>query len=325
MATGHGTTGGGGTAAAGGRTADDVLIRPVELERDARGTVALYREANPWFVSRVDAWLWWQERIPARAQYRDWTAEVDGEVVGRAEVGVNWWGGEDASAFVGVLVREAWQRRGLGTRLAELAEAHAASLGRPRPLAYFLETDGGVRFARARGYEQLRAETLSAIDPRGVDVSALDGRPPGITVVASPEVPAEALWRIDVETSVDVPLSDPMAEMPFDEWLTFWESPRTAKEGSFAVFDEGRVVAATLISADLESGRAVNNFTGTLRSHRGRGLATLAKLASIRWAAGNGIVSISTTNDERNAGMLAVNRKLGYEAVGRMVEYGRDL
>jgi len=84
-------------------------------------------------------------------------------------------------------------------------------------------------------------------------------------------------------------------------------------------------VAATLISADLERGRAVNNFTGTLRSHRGRGLATLAKLASIRWAAGNGIVSISTTNDERNAGMLAVNRKLGYEAVGRMVEYGRDL
>jgi RimJ/RimL family protein N-acetyltransferase len=325
MAARHGATGDGRTAAPGGRTVDDVLIRPVDLERDGPGSVALFREANPWFVSRVDAWLWWQERIPERARYRSWTAEVDGEVVGRAEAGVNWWGGEDASAFAGVLVREAWQGRGLGTRLAELAEGHAASLGRPRILANFLEADDAVRFARARGYEQLRAETLSAVDPRGVDVSALDRTSSEIAVVAAPEVPAEALWRIDVEASVDVPLSDPMGEMPFDEWLTFWDSPRTAKEGSFAVLDEGRVVAATLISADFESGRAVNNFTGTLRSHRGRGLATLAKLASINWAARNGIVSITTTNDERNAGMLAINRKLGYEPVGRVVEYGRDL
>jgi GNAT superfamily N-acetyltransferase len=297
----------------------------VELERDGPGTVALFREANPWFVSRVDAWRWWQARIPERARYRSWTAEVDGDVVGRAEAGVNWWGGEDASAFAGVVVREAWRRRGLGRRLAELAEAHAASLGRPRILANFLESEDGVRFARALGYEQLRAETLSAVDPRTVDVSGLDRPPPSVTVVASPEVPAEELWRIDVEASADVPLSDPMGEIPFEEWLTFWNSPRTVKEGSFAVLDEGRVVAATLISADFESGRAVNNFTGTLRSHRGRGLATLAKLASIRWAAEHGIVSIATTNDERNAGMLAVNRKLGYEPVGRTVEYGREL
>jgi RimJ/RimL family protein N-acetyltransferase len=113
--------------------------------------------------------------------------------------------------------------------------------------------------------------------------------------------------------------------MRFEEWLVFWDSPRTAKEGSFAVVDGGRVVATALISADPEHARALNNFTGTLRSHRGRGLATLAKLASIRWASEHGIVSMATTNDERNAPMLAVNRKLGYEPVGRTVEYGLDL
>jgi GNAT superfamily N-acetyltransferase len=297
----------------------------VELERDGPGTVALLCETNPWFVFRLDAWLWWQERIPERAQYRSWTAELDGEVVGRAEAGVNWWGGEDASAFAGVLVREPWGGHGLGTRLADIAEAHVQTLGRPRLLVDFLESERGARFALARGYRLLRAETLSAIDPRAADVSGLDRQPLGITVVAAPQVPAEELWRIDVEASVDVPLSDPLAEMPFDEWLTFWDSPRTAKDGSFAVLDEGRVVAATLISVDLESGRAVNNFTGTLRSHRRRGLATLAKLASIRWAAEQGIVSIATTNDERNAPMLAINRKLGYEPVARIVEYGREL
>lgn len=297
----------------------------MELESDGPGTVALFREVNPWFVARLDAWLWWQERIPERAQYSSWTAEADGEVVGRAEAGLNWWAGEDASAFAGVLVREAWRGRGLGTRLAEIAEAQAESLGRGRILAHFLEREREVRFARARGYVELRAETLSATDPALVDTSVMDQPPPGISVVAATGVEAEELWKVDVAASKDVPLSEPITEMPFEEWLVFWDSPRTVKEGSFAVLDGRQVVAATLISADLESGRALNNFTGTLRSHRGRGLATLAKLASIRWAAANGIVSITTTNDERNAGMLAINRKLGYEAVGRMVEYGRDL
>ena len=249
----------------------------------------------------------------------------DSEVVGRAEAGLNWWGGEDASAFTGVVIREAWRGRGLGGRLADLAEAHAESLGRQRILTSFLENERGVSFARERGYRLLRGETLSAVDPRAVDTSTLDSPPHGIRVVAATEVPAETLWRIDVEASVDVPLSDPMADMPFEEWLVFWDSPRTAKEGSFAVLAGGQVVAATLISADPEHGRALNNFTGTLRSHRGRGLATLAKLASMRWAAEHGIVSIATTNDERNTAMLAINRKLGYEAVGRTVEYGRDL
>jgi RimJ/RimL family protein N-acetyltransferase len=158
-----------------------------------------------------------------------------------------------------------------------------------------------------------------------VDTSALDRPPAGISVVVATEVPVEALWQVDLEATQDVPLSEPMVDIPLEEWLVFWDSPRTAKEGSFAVVEDGKVVATTLISADLESGRAMNNFTGTLRSHRGRGLATLAKLASIRWAAEHGIVSIATTNDERNAPMLAINGRLGYEPVARMVEYGRDL
>lgn len=287
--------------------------------------MALLRELNPWFVHRVDAWRWWQERIPERARYRGWTAELDGEPVGRAEAGLNWWGGDEASAFAWVGVFGARRGHGIGTRLADVAEAHAASLGRGRILANFREQKQGVRFAEARDYRPLRAETISAVDPRVVDTSALDRLPSAISVVAANEVPVEDLWQVDLEATQDVPLSEPLTDIPLDEWLVFWDSPRTAKEGSFAVVEDGRAVATTLVGADPESGRAVNNFTGTLRSHRGRGLATLAKLATIRWAAEHGIVSIATSNDERNAPMLAINRRLGYEPVARIVEYGRDL
>jgi RimJ/RimL family protein N-acetyltransferase len=83
-------------------------------------------------------------------------------------------------------------------------------------------------------------------------------------------------------------------------------------------------VAVSLVLADLESGRAGNAFTGTLREYRGRGFGLAVKVASIRWAAANGITQIATTNDETNAAMLALNRKLGYRPAGRKVEYLRE-
>jgi RimJ/RimL family protein N-acetyltransferase len=49
------------------------------------------------------------------------------------------------------------------------------------------------------------------------------------------------------------------------------------------------------------------------------------KLASTRWAAETGITQIVTTNDETNTAMLAVNRRLGYEPLGRRLEYVLDL
>jgi hypothetical protein len=48
------------------------------------------------------------------------------------------------------------------------------------------------------------------------------------------------------------------------------------------------------------------------------------KLASIDWAARNGIVQLATRNDETNAPMLAINRRLGYRPAARRVEYLRD-
>ena len=66
-------------------------------------------------------------------------------------------------------------------------------------------------------------------------------------------------------------------------------------------------------------------FTGTLARFRGRGLAFGVKLASIAWAKERGITSMATTNDERNAPMLAINRKLGYKPVARRVEYSKNL
>ena len=74
-----------------------------------------------------------------------------------------------------------------------------------------------------------------------------------------------------------------------------------------------------------EFGRATNAFTATLPQFRGRGLALAAKIAAMRWAAANGITRVSTVNDDTNVPMLAINARLGYEPLGRLVTMRRDL
>src|SRR5205814_5833867 len=94
-------------------------------------------------------------------------------------------------------------------------------------------------------------------------------------------------------------------------------------ESSTAVIDErGSVVAFTFLSVVGE--RAQHGFTGTVREHRGRGLATAAKRLALSKAAERGVTRVTTSNAEENAAMRAINRKLGFEPIGEHVIFGRD-
>jgi GNAT superfamily N-acetyltransferase len=76
---------------------------------------------------------------------------------------------------------------------------------------------------------------------------------------------------------------------------------------------------ATLV-VDHSAGRAENDWTATLPDLRGRGLARLGKLATIRWARNAGIREIVTANDDGNVPMLALNELLGYRRLYEQVE-----
>jgi RimJ/RimL family protein N-acetyltransferase len=58
---------------------------------------------------------------------------------------------------------------------------------------------------------------------------------------------------------------------------------------------------------------------------RGRRLALLVKLASIRWARDVGIREIVTANDDDNVPMLTLNQRLGYRRLYPQVELARAL
>ena len=62
-------------------------------------------------------------------------------------------------------------------------------------------------------------------------------------------------------------------------------------------------------------------MTATVPEFRRQGLALAVKLAAARWAAANGYARIVTENNADNAGMLAVNGRVGYRPLYDQIDW----
>jgi GNAT superfamily N-acetyltransferase len=295
-------------------------LRDLDPVADAPDVVALLREVSPIATITPVSWLHAVRATPARVQARRWVAEVDGHVVGRVEALLNPFTG--SNAYVHLAVREAWRRQGIGSALYEQGLAHALSLEAPALLSDFYENDAGRRFAEARGFTPARMEQLAVLDPREV----VEMPPPDLDLRSARNIDPHDLHRVDETATRDMPQVERVEAIPYDEWAKhILEHPLFMLDGTFVAYVDGEPAATSMLIADRETGHATNMFTGTLPEYRGRGLALACKVASIRWAAANGITQLATSNDETNAPMLAINRRLGYRPAGRRVEYVKEL
>lgn len=121
------------------------------------------------------------------------------------------------------------------------------------------------------------------------------------------------LHAVYAEAEKDLPGNIDRDWLDFEEWAAeTLESPLLDADLSRVVLDGDAVVSFALISADRDGRRAEHEMTGTLRAHRGRGLASLAKVAALRACRDAGISRLTTSNDTTNAPMLAINDRLGY-------------
>jgi GNAT superfamily N-acetyltransferase len=297
------------------------MIRRLGEAQDAPGVVDLIHEVFPAGTTTVASWLQQQAAIPPRARHASWVAIVDGALAGRAEATLKWWSASGA-AFASVNVSETYRGRGIGGSLWERVENHLEQLGPSRVTTMFVENPAGVAFARARGFAEERAEELSCVDPTTVAPAPADD---ACRVVPLRDVAPDEVYEVDLATTPDVPATDMVDAMPYDEWLeTIWRRPTITLDGSFGAIVDERLVAFTLLAANIERGRAFTEYTATLAEYRNRGIADRLKRASLSWAAAEGIRAAWTTNDETNAAMLAVNRRLGYTGSLRRVEYLRE-
>jgi GNAT superfamily N-acetyltransferase/RimJ/RimL family protein N-acetyltransferase len=236
----------------------------------------------------------------------------------------------DGSWRVSLRVSPESRRGGLGTALLAQCEAHAKEKGATRAIAAVRGNEPeGARFAEARGYRAFHERIDSYIDVAKFDASAFDdpdatASRAGIRLATYQELMQE--HKDDVESfqrellpviwsmARDVPSPTPMPEQPppFEQAKRmFFEGPGIDPPGTILALRDGVPVGMTATQLK-ENGVAYTNFTGVARTERRKGLALAMKLRALRSLRERGVKLFGTTNDEQNAAMRGINRRLGY-------------
>ena len=281
---------------------------------DATGAAELANQVYPDQLITVAGLRHQLSSQPPEARRATWKAETDGVVVGWASAQLEVWAAAPGHARSGVMVHPDWRRRGIGTALWERAAVHLETIGGTHVVAQSLEDDASKRFCEARGFTLSSTSEMLALDPRVLP--APPPAPPGVELrpCSAYHDDLDTLYRVDYSSSQDEPGDYDFSGLTFEQWRTMSVGhPDFDWELSLGALADGRLVGVSLFCTDRPRGRAMNVGTGVLREHRNRGLATLMKRHGLTCAAEAGITRVITQNDDTNAPMLAINRRLGYE------------
>ena len=300
------------------------MIRDGTLD-DAAGVAELLSLVTPEFLSTEASVRHNMSTDPPESSRRWWCVEEDKAVVGWASLGRVVETTKQHVGWLMVNVHPQHRGRGIGSALLDVALEHAATIEARRLHAWSRGDDATVAFARAHGFEQTNASDLLVLDPRTVSSPE---PPTGVELrsFSTFEDDPSPIHGVDQISMLDEPGEIMLDDIPYDYWLAhFWANPLLDRDASTVALVDGVAAAVTFLNIDRTRARAANNGTGTLPEFRGRGLATLAKRASLTRAAELGVTAVYTGNDVTNAPMQAINRKLGYTPCSTMLSWARTL
>ncbi|HYK96968.1 MAG TPA: GNAT family N-acetyltransferase [Candidatus Acidoferrales bacterium] len=236
----------------------------------------------------------------------------------------------DGSWRVNVLVDQQWRRMGVGAALLARVEPHAKAKGAKRLIAAVRGNEPeSAAFARSHGYAQFHERIDAYIDVPAFDAAPFGDpdekmRTVGIRLASYGALMKEhaadteafqrrmlpAIWAM----ARDVPSPAPMPETPppFEQAKRmFFEGPGIDADTTILAL-RGDDIVGMSVTAVKENDSAYTNFTGVARAERGKGIALAMKLRALAALKKRGIRLFGTTNDEQNAAMRGINRKLGY-------------
>ncbi|ALV36645.1 GNAT family N-acetyltransferase [Streptomyces sp. CdTB01] len=297
---------------------------PTDVEAFAR----VRHLALPYILWTPAAILHHLAHTPAEARFRSLVAEVDGEVIGTAQVHLAHESPEPGQGMLNIYVRPDRVHRGAGTQLVRAAERHLTEHGATKLLAWVLDEPANRAFAERHGYRSSRSAHFLRLDLTTGALPPLQSPPPGVELRSAADFADDPrpLFELDAETASDEP-SDVDTEMTdYAAWVEqTWNHPSLDRELTTVALVDGRPAAFSIAYTDGPTGRYATAMTGTARAHRGRGLAKLAKNTSLHRARAAGFREAHTGNDTDNGPMLAINKWFGYEIVASEVRYVREL
>jgi GNAT superfamily N-acetyltransferase len=301
-----------------------IVVRPFR-PADAEPFARVRGAAAPFLLTTAESVAFDVGNAHPDAHYHPLVAEQHGEVIGTVQVGVAHESPTPGQGFANVHVHPERVGRGAGTLLVRAAEEQLARVGASAVYSWVLDEPPHRAFAERRGYRPLRSAHFLRLD--------LDALPPRLPVPEGVELRTAAdfeddprpVFELDSECAQDEPGDIGAHLSDYEQWLRdTWHHPLMDRELTTVAVADGRPVAFTAARTDGGS-RYVTGMTGTVRSHRGRGLARAVKHDSLLRARSAGFAEAFTGNDTDNAPMLAVNRWFGYTVSATEVRHVRDV
>ncbi|GAU66293.1 putative acetyltransferase [Streptomyces sp. NBRC 110611] len=295
---------------------------------DAKAVADVRRLAVPHLLSTPQGVAWEISTAAAAQRRRLFVAERDGRVVGALRASLLHDSSVPGRAEATPHVHPDHRGRGVGHALLTSAEEHLTAVGATHLYAWANDTPGAHAFAERHGYRRTRAGRILRLDLTAAALPPLPSPlPPGVRLLTGADLDADPrpLYAVEAEAAADEPGDVPADATTYEDWLRrTWEHPLTDLDLTSVVTLDGEAVSFTLAMTDGR-GRYVSAMTGTRRAVRGRGLARLAKTASLHRARDTGCTDAFTGNDAANAPMLAINQSFGYRPFADEWRYVREL
>ncbi|MBC2878147.1 MULTISPECIES: GNAT family N-acetyltransferase [Streptomyces] len=300
---------------------------------DAEGVAQARRAAVPFMVVTAETLLWELRTAPPEQRYRLLVAETaDGRIAGSVRMGLYLDDDSrpDGRAFASPYADprlDGPTAEAAGSALLGAAEEYLAAAGAGS--VYIWANDDGHSPARAEahGYRRLRRAGFLRLDLAATALPPAPEPPRGVELrpLADFADDPRPIHALDTACAADEPADVPVVVPPYEEWLARdWQRPGLDLDLSTVAVADGVPAAFTLVQSDGH-GRLMSAMTGTLRAHRGRGLAKLIKSHALRRAKAAGCTEAFTGNDAGNEPMLAVNEWLGYAWSAAEWRYVREL
>jgi len=233
--------------------------------------------------------------------------------------------------------------RGVGRALyAWLLEALAPSAPEALGAGLWSQQAEGEAWLARRGYSERLREIESALDfadfdPPAWTAAQARGEAAGVRLVNLTELGDTEVWRrrlydLDMDFSTDIPMTGALTPPDFAIyahlyfacpgfqpelcWLALASGPRPADAEPVGLCWHALAPAA----GELET-----IVSGVRRDWRGRGVALALKSRALADAKARGFTRVATRNAATNAGMLAVNTRLGYRPISARLIMEKEL
>jgi len=182
-----------------------------------------------------------------------------------------------------------------------------------------------IRFLEKRGFEAVMRWLVSVLNVTQFDVSRYGGlrqklAAEGVEIRPLPQQKlldpdwVTNVYELDWELTLDEPQPSPPTKLPLEQYVKqFIETPNLIQDAWYVALDKGRYIGMTqLFRNENNPTEYGSGFTGVVRSHRRRGIATALKSYAIEYAQQQGIRTIRTGNEENNP-MYQLNVHLGFK------------